>query len=506
MRDPLKNPHAHPKWARVLPVPLEPIDTLKEAMAHGPFGGFQCVKTGGARWRPETSPGEDRTWESLDWVHELQAKLDPTTRWSPYYMDIRDMGVTRLPTVQDLVGDILPDEDEVEQRTDQLVDQLRAAGATRYQLDNVFPLTSELTNAATRLTRRPLDIPWSDARPANLLHFPLDVSKAFVSPMRLLTGLITRLEKNWPPMLDAYRRLSAGIGTLEDFHLHVEFCWLGWGPSVLTTSLEDGDDPDRLMVLQAAYGDEANSLPVIMKRAAWTACFRDLVGDAAGLPVSLGNLLVVWPTRDPFFFALKREPLVADMFDDSQRDPAIALYFPWHEAASQAPATPIDDGWVRPYSEAGERHAPAFYSTAYAWLILEQTVEGDVTTPLSPTLEPGQVIPFFEHPNLANPSGLAFFLRCLVRKALDHVVACGRVEAYAKGYYRLATALFPEATLDLFHEELDRLQREDPKAFEIAGHRLGLPVDWRDMRPHEEVVAFSGRLYHYVLGAFTKGS
>ncbi|MBN1422033.1 MAG: toll/interleukin-1 receptor domain-containing protein, partial [Planctomycetes bacterium] len=199
----------------------------------------------------------------------------------------------------------------------------------KYTIHDVFQLTKERVVENLKGVRL---LESSRGRPHNLLSFPLDIAIAYVAPLRLVTGLITRLDENWPPLVESYTELVTPdqINKLDDFHYFIEFCWLAWGPSVLTAPL--GDDPeDRFAVVQAAYGDEANSLPLILHGEAWRE-FRQRTsagGRYSGWPCRLENLLIVKPGRDPFFQELldDRYALVRDMFAGESAD-AVALYLP----------------------------------------------------------------------------------------------------------------------------------------------------------------------------------
>jgi hypothetical protein len=215
-----------------------------------------------------------------------------------------------------------------------------------------------------------------------------------------------------------------------------------------------------------------------MKKAKWGLIEDKLGSRYSGWPVYLNNVLVVRPGADDFFKAVRSYPLFSDVFSDNDE---VALYLP-HEDKE------YDDGEIKTLTEA----QAVFYSTAYVWLILEQIEQDEVESESirHGAMEPGKVIPFFEHANLATSKGLDFLQHCLARKAIYHVLDCETDPDYKdRGYYRFATALFPEQVVEiLIEKEISRLSKKDQdtlrKRFKISKN----PKDWRTQF---EVVKFA---------------
>jgi len=417
--------------------------------------------------------------------NDLLGGLDPRACESDYHVDARLLGLGALPTLADIgAGKLAVDEATERQRRRELADAYQREKVNAYPVDNVFQLTSSRTRAGENLLG--VEVQPRPDRPTNLLSRPLHLRTAYVSPLRLLTGLVTRLDDNWPPIVEAYSTLAGERqGGLDDFHYFVEFCWLSWGPSV-DTSPPVEDPATRFMVAQVAFGDEANSLPLIVEKGRWRRVFEGWrKGRASGWPLTLENLLVVNPGRDSYFAELLAVPLLQDLFDGG-----VALYF-----SDRSRAEPTRDP-----------DAP-FYSTAYAWLMLEAvqplqagddaSIAGGACTPPE-RLAPGSALPFFEHANLASKRGLEFLLRCLARKALGHVLQCAVEPDYrAGGYYRYATALFADPVAEVLREEIGRLS---PAERLVVDRRLYVPPpgQWRNTG---EVVALVKALHEAVTEA-----
>jgi hypothetical protein len=418
-----------------------------------------------------------------DYYDELCKKLEGIashTRADAYERDSKTLGLGYLPTLYDILrqGKTSLSPEEQEQRRKRLIGEMRKADPPikSYHIDNVFQITSEATHALHNLGKFEL-YKTDPERPTNLLTLPLHIEQVYVTPLRLVTGLITRLDENWPPLVASYSDLvkKDQMNQLADLHYYIEFCWLAWGPSVLTTSLFVQNQ--EFMVVQAAFGDEANSLPLLMKKAKW-GLIEDKLGSLySGWPLSLKNVLVVRPGADDFFKAVRNYPLFKDVFSDKSQ---VALYLP-HEDKEYA------NGEIKTLTEAKE----AFYSTAYVWLMLEQIEQDEVESEniRYNKMEPGNVIPFFEHANLATSKGLNFLQHCLARKAIYHVLDCESDPDYRdKGYYRFATALFPEQMIEILEKEISRLNMKDQDTLK---KRFKIPKNPKDWRTPVEVVEFA---------------
>lgn len=414
----------------------------------------------------------------LDLVGKLES-IAPGTREDDLERDSTILGLGYLPTFKDLLCDdkTLTHEEQEERRRTLVLDMRKEARPiTAYRIANMFQLTSDTTQALQHLGE--LKILENDpTRPSNLLTRPLCIDEVYVAPLRLVVGLITRLDQNWPPLVASYSRLVKQdlMNHLEDLHYYIEFCWLAWGPSVPTTSLLD--ENHDFMVVQAAFGDEANSLPLIMKPALWRSVEDRLGKRDGGWPVCLENALIVRPGTDDFFKTIRSHPLFAEIFSDTSR---LALYLPSQDHRHL-------DGDIKPLAEKTD----AYYSTAYVWLMLEQIKQDELRSEaiVRDAMRPGTIIPFFEHANLATTKGLEFLQHCLARKALHHVLDCERDPDYRTGgYYRFATALFPARMVDILAEEIARLGPQDQQ---ILRNRLRISNDPREWRTAVEVVAFA---------------
>lgn len=398
--------------------------------------------------------------------------------------DSKILGLGILPTNQEILLEVDLTAEVIEDRRKAYVRKSRENNEATYKIENIFQLTSDKTQALQNLAE--IRFESSGKKPFNLVSLPLDIHEAYIAPLRLISGLITRLDEHWPPLVSSYDKLvkQGHADHLDDLHYFIEFCWLAWGPSVLTAL--DASTKD-FVVLQAAYGDEANSLPLIVKRKLW-----EQIGDRlsktqnsfSGWPVSLKNVILVKPGIDDYFSELRNYDLFKDMFTGKNKD-EVAVYLP-----------DGDEGYAFGEIDLLESSlSHSFYSTAYVWLMLEQIDKskiGEGVVVKSHGLEPGQVLPFFEHANLATKKGLSFLQHCLARKAIYHVLECENDEDYREqGYYQFATALFPDEMLAILRAEINKLNEAQKNVMQA---RLIIPKSSGDCRTSLDVVRFADSL------------
>jgi hypothetical protein len=398
--------------------------------------------------------------------------------------DSKILGLGILPSNQEIYSEVEFTPEYIEKNRKAYVRRSRDNNEASYKIKNIFQLTSDKTQALQNL--KEIRVKSSGEKPFNLVSLPLDIGETYIAPLRLISGLITRLDENWPPLVSSYGRLviQGNMGLLDDLHYFIEFCWLAWGPSVLTTS---GVSEKKFVVLQAAYGDEANSLPLIIRRRLWEKVEDKLCktqNSFSGWPVSLKNVILVKPGNDDYFSEVRNSDLFKDMFTGKNKD-EVAVYLPDGDEG-------YDCGEIELLKSSLSN---SFYSTAYVWLMLEQIDKSSVKKGVvvkTHGLEPGQVLPFFEHANLATKKGLTFLQHCLARKAIYHVLECESDKDYREqGYYQFATALFPDEMLAILRKEIDRLNE---KQKETIQDRLIIPKCSEDCRPSLDVVKFADAL------------
>jgi len=96
----------------------------------------------------------------------------------------------------------------------------------------------------------------------------------YIAPIFLITGLVNRFadEDGWNLVLDNYRGLiekdSFYPTELRELRSFLFNCWLLWGPSIQPCSCEAwaiGEQPSSDLMIQYGYGDENNSIDILIK-------------------------------------------------------------------------------------------------------------------------------------------------------------------------------------------------------------------------------------------------
>ena len=117
-------------------------------------------------------------------------------------------------------------------------------------------------------------------------------------------------------------------------------------------------------------------------------------------------------------------------------------------------------------------------------------------------MEPGKIIPFFEHANLATSKGLDFLEHCLARKAIYHVLECETYPHYSDtGFYRFATALFPKKMVVTLNQEINRLKKPQQNVVRKRLNITNSPDVWRTP---VEVVEFASALSDTVVNSLRR--
>lgn len=242
-------------------------------------------------------------------------------------------------------------------------------------------------------------------------------SKAFISvaefktgylaPMFLVTGLINRFgeEEGWKLILDNYRRLvqddvRAYSRELVELRSFLFNCWLLWGPSISPCACTawGNASPQDPLILQYGYGDENNSIDVLIRNGRNPAKIRTInltlnpMGqrDAPFNPIAtMGAPFVV---RGTFNWG----PALGATVPDAQRLVQGGMLL-----QSSANGRIILECDATGVEAAAPADAPNYYS-AYIWIMFRlETPEGQSFFPEARWKD---LLVFFEHGNIADPT------------------------------------------------------------------------------------------------------
>ena len=288
---------------------------------------------------------------------------------------------------------------------------------------------------ALESTRTP---PRAEMRDADRFLTPITVQDGFVAPTFLVAGLLQQFETQWPLALESFDKQLGGHGDefalLQRFEL---YCWLMWGPSIPACMCEGWNG--KFIVLQYGYGDEANSVPLLLDGPmlrAWPQKLREKYAQLAGergpdapLPLAFAAEItgvLVWGPR----------------YEPSGKDyPGI-----------YAVETPEPDRARLPNGDATILRGPVLhadsiswlvqrrqYYSAYMWVMFEICREGERSAG-PPRDRWRRLLPIFEHVNIADGDTLLFLKRRLAEKACRTVAEIeGATNARVRLRYLCAT-------------------------------------------------------------------
>jgi hypothetical protein len=242
---------------------------------------------------------------------------------------------------------------------------------------------------------------------------PIQVDSGFVAPLHLLTGLLTKVQEDWPRALaqlgGALARVSLASDSdgkiepelrLDHFQAFEFSCWVLWGPSIPLCPCPMWSRENR--VLQYGFGDESNSFQLLVdSEILWEQLVREF--KDVGRPYPLAAQLAL--TATPMWWA---KPY--DIIDNPM----------WHPADASA-SNQNGTGSLLLRAETAhivkDASSSVQYYSAYLWIMFEIC---DATGRLD-WFQFGdwrRYLPIFEHTNIADGSTLTMLKELLAQKAI----------------------------------------------------------------------------------------
>lgn len=242
------------------------------------------------------------------------------------------------------------------------------------------------------------------------------VRVGYLAPTFLINGLLNRAsdDDGWKRILDNYRPLmnrrdlhNAEFQDLRELRTFMFNCWLLWGPSVFICACDQWRTSSNALLLQYGYGDENNSIDVLVK-GGMAAEFRQRLADGLAMGTGVPGLVGAIPSE------------VVGRFrwgpDLSEHELGLAQGF---VRGGNFPELrqPIDGRVVLecdPHKvQIGEGQSDSQYYSAYLWIAF--MLHDGKHLYFDETWR--NVIVFFEHGNIAEPLSYLALKRQLVSKA-----------------------------------------------------------------------------------------
>ncbi|MBO9498605.1 MAG: hypothetical protein J7496_11300 [Novosphingobium sp.] len=294
---------------------------------------------------------------------------------------------------------------------------------------------------------------------------PIEIASGFVAPLHLLTGLLIEFNEKWRPILETFDRdansgtggpESASARDLRQIQLFIYNCWLLWGPSIPICECRNW--AARYAVVQYGYGDENNSIEVVGKRKTVAKSLdrlmkaqlkhekairaigsdpvpdRPYTGMAAPANV-VGRLRLSKSLAGRRKAQVNALPAAALESWGGEQDERPVLFISEIVKTSAVEGDVTQGDARRGRISVDDGAYPSRYYSAYLWAALVVLVDGpEGPAPLGST-RPGEaepwkdLIPFFEHGNLADPESCLFAKRQLAAKVIAGL--CSAVEQWA---------------------------------------------------------------------------
>jgi hypothetical protein len=253
------------------------------------------------------------------------------------------------------------------------------------------------------------------------------MNDGYLAPLFLISGLMTRFASDWEPIINNYReqledlsqvpaalRQRASFAELRELQSFEFICWLLWGPSVPLCSCDrwqtrhgkDHSTEDPILY-QYGFGDENNSIDVRVMNGR----SREFIDKVQPRLLQVHDASA--PQSAPYVCAA---PLSLIGQIGQIDDPTIAgehlceaQRIVGHKKHGRLLLTLDNEGFVsrtRPSSN---------YYSAYIWLMF--VLENENGEPLYGTARWKNLLPFFEHGNIADATTMNTLKQCLAMKA-----------------------------------------------------------------------------------------
>jgi hypothetical protein len=280
---------------------------------------------------------------------------------------------------------------------------------------------------------------------------PMEIAAGFVAPIHLLTGLLIQFNQKWKTILTAFDRdandlrgLRANLESadLRQIQMFIYNCWLLWGPSIPVCTCHRWHA--RYVAIQYGFGDENNSIELVGEREAVAGDLATMFAQArseltaAGkrrtpmaLPATVRGRLQLSGSLKERKGAPSPLPLAArDSWGGGQDERPVLFVSETEEGDAVKGDLTVKERRLGRIM-ADSRAFKSRYYSAYLWVAFVMLChDGRDWRPVSDdgrATEPWKdLIPFFEHGNLADPETCFFSKQQLVAKALSGIAAIVR--------------------------------------------------------------------------------
>jgi hypothetical protein len=444
------------------------------------FRGIRSPRA--ARYLTEFEILDPRPTKPRRWGYATRAEWrDATEKWKPLNKDWKNQRAHRFRKL-------------IENKDESTESLQRFSQPERLDRLSIIPIANPavLDNSRTSIARYFVIATEFKADSSDTFLSYVQLNDGYFAPLFLISGLMTRFNEDWQPIINNYRdqlegqdKVSGDLLELASFEFN---CWLLWGPSVSLCSCGEWQtaygqnhgtaDP---LFYQYGFGDENNSIDVAIKngrtpdfvnktipRLIQPSHHRSKGGQVRAASASLYGQIKLG-TKRPIDQTCRAQQIISHP-DDGR------LYLEHNEFVDTAaldkwlarpPERVKPKRWWQSRQSSKQAENPpsrgrqeSGYYSAYIWVMF--VVSDRDGKPLYDQAQWKNLLPFFEHGNIADATTMRTFKECLVAKACKALKEIlGRREDEQRGIaIRYACAfdhsncgsplLFPLSSLSIF--------------------------------------------------------
>ncbi|MGR3278064.1 hypothetical protein ACSYAD_23490 [Acaryochloris marina NIES-2412] len=288
----------------------------------------------------------------------------------------------------------------------------------------------------SKLITKYLEILWNknftDIVDDSEFYCTVEFKNGFIAPLYLIAGPLRRFGEDWPRINREYERsiklenTRYQSGIIQSLLSSNFTTWIAWGPSIPICNCEQWEYSLKGIqtTLQYGFGDENNSIPLLIPDIDEEKCFDTIFNQKE---YRYHEILVRRATvkAKPTILSEKTKARLAKVIHAAQTDEYQELVLKLDKISDiQVLSKPKRNAEGKVVKSIG-------YYTAYVWILFGVTLDNPTkfTNRFNPRYKKinnrgylwRDLLPFFEHVNIADPLAYKIQKKLLVYKALDFI-------------------------------------------------------------------------------------
>jgi len=266
----------------------------------------------------------------------------------------------------------------------------------------------------------------------------VEIDEGYIVPITFITGLNDRYDEDWVKILSNF---FTAFGTdakpetaILPEELYFTYNWLMWGPSY-----QNKYQKDKYKLIQYGYGDESNSVNVILDNSERSEQIWNLFCHEAE---------VSGEKKFGYNCSLKARIVDTTAYYKLRYDKIDIRSLPFlKRLSSEQLAIPFLVELID-FNIKTSHKAENYFFSAYLWIMFG-LIDKD-----NPSFTPRKSVTFFEHANLADINNYNFLAESLIYKCFKHFDYIANHPKYTSRKYRFCLSMNTYIE-KLFHEKLE---------------------------------------------------